>query len=125
MHSNQWIYVLTVKLNLIGRNLKATYTVKNDFWKTNDHPNPAGFVSRHSGMRISLLGWIKIHPWPDSYPALAGFSFRFVTDNINTIIKSRNIYIVGHFPPHSTRAWIFIQPSTDINLSDKYPSYDG
>ena len=32
-----------------NRQLKAIkalyYTVKNDFWETNDHPNPAGSVS--------------------------------------------------------------------------------
>ena len=70
-------------------------TVKNGFWETNDYPNPAGFGSIHSWMQISLLGWIKIHPQPDSYPVLAGSCFWFLTDN--TIIKSRESYIVGHF----------------------------
>jgi hypothetical protein len=46
-------------------------------------------------MSIPVLGWIKIHPRPDSYPVLAGFFCDFLTDN--AIIKSRKSYIVGHF----------------------------
>jgi hypothetical protein len=46
-------------------------------------------------MSIPVLGWIKIHPQPDSYPVLAGFFCDILTDN--AIIKSRKSYIVGHF----------------------------
>ena len=49
------------------------YTVKNDLWKTNGHPNQAGSISWHSRMPISILGWMKILPRTDSYPAQAGF----------------------------------------------------
>jgi hypothetical protein len=48
-------------------------TVKKDFWETNDHPNPAGFLSFPGWILVSILGWIRIHPWPDSYPSRAGF----------------------------------------------------
>ena len=48
-----------------------SYTVKNYFWKTNDHPNLAGSIFGPGTIQISLLDWIKIHPWPDYYPSLA------------------------------------------------------
>jgi UDP-2,3-diacylglucosamine pyrophosphatase LpxH len=70
-------------------------------------------------MSIPVLGWIKIHPRPDSYPFLAGFFRDFLTDN--AIIKSRKIYIVGHFftiPPgldfHPVR--IFIRRGSDDHV---------
>jgi hypothetical protein len=62
------------------------------------HPNGSllafGCILGHPNVNISM-GWIKIHPLPESYPVLAGFFFDFLTDII--IIKSRKNYIEGHF----------------------------
>ena len=95
--------------------LDTAYTVKNNFWETSDHPDPAGSLSWHS--------WIKIHPQPDSYPVLAGLFSDFLTDN--AIIKRRKIYIVGHFFSPSLQGWIFILHFVDIYPLEKYPRNAG
>ena len=105
----KWNHHFNMSITIrLSAHIVLPYTFKNYFRETNEHPRPAGSISRHSGMQISVLGWIKIHPWLDSNPVLAGFfSLRFLTDN--TIIKSRKSYIVGHFFP-PTRAGFLSSP---------------